>query len=89
VIYIPILYWFNHSKVNRGDIQTHREHGDRISLRSVFQSKESRLIIDERILGELHSIVIKITKLRPRNIKLKRIDKKKFSLILNLRYIIL
>jgi hypothetical protein len=24
--------WFRHSKVNRGDSQTHRQHGDRISL---------------------------------------------------------
>jgi hypothetical protein len=35
--------WFRHSKVNRGDSQTHRQHGDRISLRLFFENKESRL----------------------------------------------
>jgi hypothetical protein len=34
--------WFKHSKVNRWD--THRQHGDRISLFLVLQSKESKLI---------------------------------------------
>jgi hypothetical protein len=28
--------WFSHSEVNRGDSQTHREHGDCISLLSFF-----------------------------------------------------
>jgi hypothetical protein len=34
--------WYRHSKVNWGDSQTHRQHGDRISLLSLFQNKESR-----------------------------------------------
>jgi hypothetical protein len=35
--------WFSHSKVDGGDIQTHRQHGDRISLLSFFKNKESML----------------------------------------------
>jgi hypothetical protein len=37
--------WFSHSKVDEGDTQTHRQHGDLISLLLFFQKKESRLII--------------------------------------------
>jgi hypothetical protein len=34
MIYIPsfIKIWFSHSKFDKGDIQTHRQHGNRISL---------------------------------------------------------
>jgi hypothetical protein len=32
-----------HSKLNKGDSQTKRQHGDRISLLSSFQIKGSRL----------------------------------------------
>jgi hypothetical protein len=35
--------WFRHSKVDRWDTQTHRQHGDRISLLLFFQNMESRL----------------------------------------------
>jgi hypothetical protein len=35
--------WFRHSKVERGNTQTYRQHCDRISLLSFFQNKESRL----------------------------------------------
>jgi hypothetical protein len=34
---------FRHSKVYRGDSQTHRQHGDLISLLLFFQNKESML----------------------------------------------
>jgi hypothetical protein len=30
-------YWFCHSKVDGGDTQTHRQHGDRVSLLLFFQ----------------------------------------------------
>jgi hypothetical protein len=30
---------FSNSKVNRGDIEAHRQHGDRISLLSFFKNK--------------------------------------------------
>jgi hypothetical protein len=36
-------HWFRHSKVNGGDLQTHRQHGDLISLFLFFQTKEIRL----------------------------------------------
>jgi hypothetical protein len=39
-----IKIWFRHSKVNRGDTQTHKECRDHISLLLFFQNKESRLI---------------------------------------------
>jgi hypothetical protein len=35
--------WFRHSKVDRGNSQTHRQPGDFISLLLFFQNKESRL----------------------------------------------
>jgi hypothetical protein len=35
--------WLRHSNVNGGDTQTHRQHGDRISLLLFFQNKESKL----------------------------------------------
>jgi hypothetical protein len=35
--------WCSHSKVNRGDTQTHRQLGDSISLLLFFQNKKSRL----------------------------------------------
>jgi hypothetical protein len=36
--------WFRHSKIEVGlHIQTHRQHGDLISLLLFFQNKESRL----------------------------------------------
>jgi mevalonate pyrophosphate decarboxylase len=35
--------WFRHSKVDRGDMQTHRQHGDFISLILFSQNKGSRL----------------------------------------------
>jgi hypothetical protein len=35
--------WFRHSKFNRGETQTHREHGDGISLLLFFQNTESIL----------------------------------------------
>jgi hypothetical protein len=35
--------WFMHAKLNRGDTETYRQHGDLISLLSFFQNKESRL----------------------------------------------
>jgi hypothetical protein len=35
--------WFRHSEVDRGDTQTHREHGDPISL-ILFFNKGSRVI---------------------------------------------
>jgi hypothetical protein len=35
--------WFRHSKVNRGDIQTHGQHGDLISLLLLFLNKENGL----------------------------------------------
>jgi hypothetical protein len=34
---------FRHSKVDRGDTQIQRQHGDRISLLLLFRNKESRL----------------------------------------------
>jgi hypothetical protein len=43
MIYIPSCIKIRHSKVNRGNLQTHRQHGDHISLLSFFQNKESRL----------------------------------------------
>jgi hypothetical protein len=45
MIYIPYFMkiGFRHSKVNKGNSQTHRQHGDRISLLSLFQNKENRL----------------------------------------------
>jgi hypothetical protein len=39
--------WFSYSKVNMGDTQTHRQHGDRISLLLLIQSKESSLKVAE------------------------------------------
>jgi hypothetical protein len=36
--------WLRHSKVHKGDTQTHTLHGDRISL-LFLQNKESRLKI--------------------------------------------
>jgi hypothetical protein len=36
--------WFSHSKVDKGT-QTHRQHGDRISLLLFLQNKESRIKI--------------------------------------------
>jgi hypothetical protein len=46
VIYITKFHkdWFRHSKVNgwRDDSQTHKYHGDCISLLLFFQNKESR-----------------------------------------------
>jgi hypothetical protein len=44
VIYIPNLIKIG-SVEGVGDSQTHREHGDLISLLSFFKNKESRLII--------------------------------------------
>jgi hypothetical protein len=38
--------WFGHSEVNMGNSQTHRQHGYRISLLSLFQNKESKLKIN-------------------------------------------
>jgi predicted alpha/beta hydrolase len=35
--------WARYSKVDREDTQTHRQHGDRISLLLFFQNKASRL----------------------------------------------
>jgi hypothetical protein len=35
--------WFSHSKVDRGETQTHRQHGDRLSL--LFQNKVNELKI--------------------------------------------
>jgi hypothetical protein len=35
--------WFRHSKFNKRDTQTQRQHGNRISLLFIFQNKESRL----------------------------------------------
>jgi hypothetical protein len=32
--------WFSHSKVGKGDTQTYREHGDRISLLSFFKRRK-------------------------------------------------
>jgi hypothetical protein len=32
--------WLEHSKVDRGDTQTHRQHGDRISLLLFFQIRK-------------------------------------------------
>jgi hypothetical protein len=34
---------FSHSKVDKGDTQIHRQHGDRISLLLFFLNKKSRL----------------------------------------------
>jgi hypothetical protein len=36
-------------KVMGGDIQTHRQHGDRINLLSFFQNKESKQKVETRI----------------------------------------
>jgi hypothetical protein len=46
IIYIPSFRKIGSGtqKVDRGDTQTYREHGDRISLLLFFQSKENRLI---------------------------------------------
>jgi hypothetical protein len=35
--------WFSHSEVSTRDSQTHRQHGDNISVLLFFQNKESRL----------------------------------------------
>jgi hypothetical protein len=42
--------WFSHSKVDRGDSQTHRQHGDWMSLFLFFQNKESRLKTEDHHL---------------------------------------
>jgi hypothetical protein len=39
--------WLNHSKVDRGNTQTYREPGYRISLVLFFQNKESRLKLQD------------------------------------------
>jgi hypothetical protein len=45
----PLIYnkfhmdWFSLSKVDKGGYTAHRQYGDRISLRSFFQSKDGRL----------------------------------------------
>jgi hypothetical protein len=38
--------WFRHSKVDGGDAQTHRQHGDGMSLLLFFENKENRLKIN-------------------------------------------
>jgi hypothetical protein len=46
MIYIPTKFhkdWFNHSKVDKGDTQTYRQHDDRISFLLFVQNKENRL----------------------------------------------
>jgi hypothetical protein len=40
-------------KLTWGDTQTHRQHGDVISLLSAFQNKYSRLIIKKKREGEI------------------------------------
>jgi hypothetical protein len=46
MIYIPSFIKIGsgrHSKVDKGDTQTHRQNGDRVSLILFIQNKESRL----------------------------------------------
>jgi hypothetical protein len=39
--------WFSNSEVDKGDTQTHTQHGDGISLLSfIFQIKDSKLTIE-------------------------------------------
>jgi hypothetical protein len=45
-------YWLNHSKVNKGNTQTHRQHGARISLILLFLNKKSRLKIEHCIVNK-------------------------------------
>jgi hypothetical protein len=47
--------WFKHSKVNRGDKETHRQHGEGISLLSFFLNKENRL----KIIFDVTDIVMR------------------------------
>jgi hypothetical protein len=46
MVYAPTYIKLSHSKIDRGDIQTPREHGDLISLFLFFQIEESRLKIN-------------------------------------------
>jgi hypothetical protein len=41
--------WFSHSEVDKGDTQTHRQHGDCISVVLFFKNKESRLILSRML----------------------------------------
>jgi hypothetical protein len=47
-------YWFRHSKVDRGDTQTYRQHGDFINLLLFFRSKKSRLNIFFKVVCDIY-----------------------------------
>jgi hypothetical protein len=53
-LYIPsfMKIYFRHSKVEKGDTQTHRQHGDCISLYSFFQNKERTPYANPKCCGE-------------------------------------
>jgi hypothetical protein len=53
--------WFRHLEVNKVDSQTHRQHGDRISLLSFFQNKESMLIMQLLLITLLVKLDISLT----------------------------
>jgi hypothetical protein len=48
MIHVPVFFYkyrFRHSKVNVGDTQTNRQHGDRIIVFLFLHTKEIRLIV--------------------------------------------
>jgi hypothetical protein len=58
--------WFNLSKVDRGNTQTHRQHGGRISIFLFFSNKESNLTKQDKVKVE-------ITKEREKKINVKNV----------------
>jgi hypothetical protein len=48
--------WFGHLKIGRGESQTHRQHGDLISLLLFFKNNESWLKTAQRHVTLAHTI---------------------------------